>query len=292
MMRLSLFRSCFAVRLRASICAVLAALCLIALAGCGGTVAVANLGSSGTTTSPVDYTYITGNWEFQITPASGTTAPFTTMAGFINEQGQSPGTFDESTAVFQIAPDAGCYAGATVVPMSGAVEGTVAKYGSFSVNGQYLSLNLAKDSTATHLTGTYRDSGGCVKGVNGTILGTRYVALTGSYVGNIDKSSPAISVTLNLTQGGQGTGSGVTEVIGNGSFVGFPCFSRGALQSPTSYVLGGAVTLTFATNDPTGAQAILTGSFDQTAHTVSIDSIQVTGGSCSGTYGTATLERQ
>ena len=262
---------------------------VLSLAGCGGTVSV----PSGTTTAPpVDYQYLTGNWEFEVTPATGTSAPFTAMAGFINEQGQDPGTFDESTAVFQVSPTTACYTGATVIPMGGNVQGTTAKYSSFSVNGQYFSITTTRNTAGTTLTGTYNDSGGCVKGVTGTVIGNRFMPLTGAYSGTITGSSPALGITANLSQGGQGTGSGVTEVGGSGVFTGFTCFTKGSLSPITSNVLGSAVTLDFTTNDPTAAHAVVTGTFDAAATTVTVNSIQVTSGSCSGAYGTATLTKQ
>lgn len=268
----------------------LAGSAILSLAGCGGTVSV----PSGTSTPPpVDYQYLTGNWQFQVTPATGTTAPFSAMAGFINEQGQDPGTFDESTAVLQVVPNTGCYTGAaTVIPMSGNVQGTTAKYSSFSVNGQYLSITMTRDTPGTSLTGTYSDTGGCVKGNSGTVTGTKYASLTGNYTGTITGTSPAIGMTLTTSQGGQGTGNGVTEVGGSGVFTGFTCFTKGSLQVPASYVLGASTVLTFTTNDPTGAQAIVTGTFDQAAETITVSSFEVTSGSCAGSYGAASLAKQ
>lgn len=263
----------------------------LALIGCGGTVAVP--GGGGSTPTPVPgYIFLTGNWQFQITPDAGTTAPFTTMAGFINEQGQNPGNFDESTAVFQIQPATGCYDNAPVIPLSGNVQGTVAKYSGFSVNGQYFNLTMTRNTAGDQLTGTYKDSGGCVKGVTGTVTGTKYTALTGTYAGPIGANTPAPTVSLTTTQGGQGTGDGVTEVGGNATFTGFTCFTKGSLSVGDSYVLGSAVVLTVNTNDPTHAQAILTGTFDSGATTVAITSVQVTSGSCSGNYGASNLTKQ
>ena len=61
---------------------------------------------------------------------------------------------------------------------------------------------------------------------------------------------------------------------------------------PESYVLGSNVVAIINTNDPTGAQAILTGTFDSAATTVTLTSVNITGGSCSGNYGGATLAKQ
>ncbi len=261
-----------------------------ALAGCGGTVAVPG-GSGGGSTAPpvVGYLFLTGNWEFQVTPGTGTTLPFTSFAGFINEQGQNPGNFDESTAVFQVNPAAGCYNNIPDIPLSGNVQGTKASYSGFSINGQYFNLNLTRNTAGNQLTGTYKDSGGCIGGSNGTVTGTKYSPLTGTYAGSIGANTPAPTVSVTATQGGQGTGSGTTQLGGNATFTGFTCFTKGSINTPESYVLGSQVVLTLNTNDPTGAQAILTGTFDSGATTVTLTSVNVTSGSCSGNYGAATL---
>ena len=274
----------------------LAGIMLLPLAGCGGTVAVGSGG--GTTPAPAPapvagYLFLTGNWQFQVTPDTGTAVPFAAMAGFINEQGQNPGNLDQSTAVFQAQPASTCYTGAgTDIPMTGNVQGTVAKYSSFSVNGQFFSLVMTRDTPGTHLTGTYKDSGGCSGSVTGTVSGVRYASLTGTYTGAIGTASPAPGVTLNVTQGGQGTGSGDTEVVGTGVFTGFTCFTKGTLDPTQSYVLGSTVNLTLNTNDPTKAQAVLNGTFDEAAQTITVNTMEVSSGSCSGSYGPASLAKQ
>ena len=273
----------------ARVLALTAALSLsYALVGCGGTVAVP--GGGGSTAPPVvGYIYLTGNWEFQVTPGTGTTLPFTSFAGFINEQGQNPGNFDESTAVFQVNPASGCYNNIPDIPLSGNVQGTKAAYSGFSVNGQYFNLTLTRNTAGNQLTGTYKDSGGCIGGSTGTVTGTKFGPLTGTYTGSIGTNTPAPTVSVTTTQGGQGTGSGTTQLAGNATFTGFTCFTKGGINVPESYVLGSAVVLTVNTNDPTGAQAILTGTFDSGATTITLTSVNVTSGSCSGNYGTATL---
>ncbi len=272
--------------------AVAAALSLsLVLTGCGGTVAVPG-GGGGTPTPVAGYLFLTGNWEFQVTPDTGKNAPFTSMAGFINEQGQNPGNLDQSTAVFQVAPAAGCYDNIPVIPLTGNVQGSKASYSSFSVDGQYFSLKMTRNTAGDQLTGTYNDSGGCIKGVTGTVTGTRYASLTGTYAGSIGTNAPAPTVSVTTSQGGQGTGSGTTQLSGNATFTGFTCFNKGGISTPDSYVLGSTVVLTVNTNDPTQAQAILTGTFDSAASTITVTSVNVSSGSCSGTYGSASLAKQ
>ena len=259
------------------------------LAGCGGTVAVPGGGGGGT--KPVGpYYNLTGNWVVQATPTGGAT-PFTLLSGFINELGENPGVYDTATAAFQATPSA-CYLAAQTIPMSGNVQNLKLSLRSFSVNGQYLTIAATKDATATHLTGTYSVGGGCASGAAGTIAGTEYAALTGTYAGTIDGTSPAKTISIKLTQYQQGTGNGDFFVSGPGTFNGFTCFTTGNLVSTNGSVLGSAANFAFDTNDGSGAQLVLAGSFDPTATTLTLSSINVASGSCSGSYGTATLTRQ
>lgn len=256
------------------------------LSGCGGNVSTP-VGSSPT---PANYGYLTGNWEFVVTGTG--TLPFTAMAGFINETSQTPGTFDPVTAVFQVTPDTACYTGAPIVPLSGSVGLTTLTLTSFSVNGQTIRVTASKDSAASTLTGTFKASSGCVKSATGTFTGTRYSALTGTYAGSLSAATTPQTMSLALTQMSQGTGAGTFLTSGSANFTGFSCFNQGTLLAPSGIVLGSSVSLTFTTNDPSKAQLVLVGSIDQAADTLTLSSATVTGGSCSGSYGAAVLTKQ
>jgi hypothetical protein len=233
------------------------------------------------------YIYLSGNWEVQTSPTSSPT-PFTSLAGFINEQGQNPGVDDLTTVAFQATPGS-CYEDATVIPLKGSTQGANLHVESFSVNGQVLTIKAKKDVTATHLNGTYSISGGCANGATGTISGTEYANMTGTYAGSINGSSPTETLSLNLSQYVQGSGNGAFLVSGKGAFSGISCFSTAALASQNGAVVGSSVSLLFNTNDPRGAQLQLTGSIDPSANTFTLSEIQVIGGSCPGSLGTATL---
>ena len=260
--------------------------CVAGLTGCGGNVST----PVGSSPPPANYKYLTGNWEFVVTGTG--TLPFTAMAGFINETSQTPGTYDPVTAVFQVTPDTACYTGAPTVPLSGFVGLTTLKLTSFSVNGQILRLTATKDDTATNLTGTFQASSGCVKSATGSFTGTRYSALTGTYAGPLSAATTPQTMSLNLTQMPQGTGDGTFLTFGSANFTGFACFTQGTLLAPSGIVLGSSVSLTFTTNDPSKAQLVLVGKMDQAANTLTLSSATVTGGSCSGSYGTAVLTKQ
>ena len=264
-------------------------LSLAGLAGCGGNVSIP-VGGGPTGPTPANYMFLTGNWEIQATPTVGPT-PFTALAGFINEQAQDPGTYDVTTGAFQATPSA-CYDSAITIPLQGATENTALKMGSFSVNGQYITLSATKDTTATHLTGTYSIAGGCAKGATGTLSGTRYAQLVGTYAGSINGTTPAQTMALTLSQFVQGTGEGDFLISGNAVFTGSACFTKGTMAATAGSVLGSGVSLTFNTNDASGAQVVVNGTFDPGATTITATSVQVTGGSCATTYTGATLAKQ
>jgi hypothetical protein len=243
--------------------------------------------TNGSTPPPAGYAFLTGNWVFQTTPSSGGT-PFTGLAGFINEESQNPGVNDVATAALMAMPG-GCYQGADTIPLQGTVQASTLGLRSFDVNGQYVTINATKDAKADQLTGTYSVSGGCANGDAGTITGTRYAVLTGSYAGSTG-SGQGLQVTL--AQNVQGTGSGTFFVGGTGTFTGFSCFTTGTMAASNGSVIGNAVMLTFATNDAGGGQLVLTGTIDQAAATLTLTSVDVTGGSCAANLGGATLTKQ
>jgi hypothetical protein len=180
--------------------------------------------------------------------------------------------------------------GYTFIPLEGTVQGTAVGLHSFSVNGQYVTITATKNTKATQLTGTYSVSGGCANGAAGNITGTRYAILNGAYAGTIAGGGQSIQV--NVAQNTQGTGSGNFFVSGSATFAGISCFTTGTMAAENGSIIGNTVVLNFATNDPNGAQAVLTGQIDPAADTLTLSSVDVTGGSCAGSLGGATLTLQ
>lgn len=238
---------------------------------------------------PTSYNYLTGNWVLQVTPTSGGT-PFTTLSGFINEEDDKPGVNDNATAAFQAQPST-CYLGADIVPWYGYVYGTPVDFYSFDVNGQFVTIKATKNAAATQLTGTYSIAGGCANGDTGTITGTRYAVLKGTYAGSLANNS-AQSMQLTLAQNVTGTGSGTFFVSGTATFAGFSCFTTGTMASTSGSIIGNTVQLNFTTNDVNGSNVILSGTIDPTAITLTLTSGSIQGGDCSGSLGTGTLTLQ
>lgn len=272
---------------------VLAIACSLSLTGCvkgggSGSGSGNTGGTGGSGTTPPDYIYLSRNWSFTATPTKGgSTTPYT-VSGVIDEQPGSGGSH-YVTSVLQIGSP--CYAGSEIVPSDGSVTGTRIQTSSFNVASQVLSLDAQKDSTATHLSGTYAITGGCANGESGNISGQSYSALSGSYSGTL-QGQAAKSITLNVTQEPFGTGVGTFVVSGTARFTGFSCFTQGTLGTTDAYVRGNAVTLLFNANDPQGAQVTLSGTIDAAAATFTVTSATVTGGTCAGSLGNVTLTKQ
>ncbi|HZP06990.1 MAG TPA: hypothetical protein VFB43_18975 [Terracidiphilus sp.] len=258
------------------------------LAGCsqhGGSGSSSGGGSGSGGGPAVD---ITGNWQIQFTPTHSP-APISSMAGYLSQQGQGANQF--TTAALQ-AQTSGCFSNATTVPMTGQTSGTDVNLASFAIDGQTLSINAQANAGGNQFSGSYSIAGGCAGGAKGTVAGTEYASLSGTFSGPITGSSPAVTLSLSLSQSATGTGLGTFPLSGSAAFSGISCFSQGTLASENGSVIGDSVIMDFTTNDSQGAQIQMTGTFDTAASTLTLSSIQVTGGSCGGTLGSATLLRQ
>jgi hypothetical protein len=231
---------------------------------------------------------VTGNWQIKFTP-NNSPAPISSMAGYLLVSGQ--GTNQFTTAALQ-AQTSGCFGDATTVPMYGETSGVDVNLASFSIEGQTLSINVQANADGNQFSGNYSIANGCAGGADGTVAGTEYASLTGNFTGSVTGSSPAVAISLSLSQDTEGTGLGTFPLSGSATFGGISCFSQGTLDSVNSYVIGDSITVELTTNGSPGAQVKMTGTIDPAASTITLSSIQITGGSCSGTMGPATLLRQ
>jgi hypothetical protein len=180
-----------------------------------------------------------------------------------------------------------------VNPIGGAgqIQGTQMSFSSFSVNGQFLSIEGTINAAGNSFTGTYQITGGCAGGATGTVSGTQYAALTGTYSGSRSGTAGS-TIQLTLSQNQQGNGNGVFLITGSAQFTGFGCFTAGTLSADSGIITGSDVQLAFSATGESGTQIVLTGTIDTAADKFTVSSIQVNGGSCAGSYGTATLTRQ
>lgn len=279
-------RTVAAKRLRSSAITLSAfALGAAVLVGCshGGGSGSKSGGSGGGSGPAVD---VTGNWQIALTSTHGP-APISSLAGYLSQQGSGNNEF--TTAALQ-AQTSGCFTDASTVPMYGGTSGTDVNLSSFAINSQTLSINVQANTAGNQFTGTYSIAGGCAGGAAGNVTGTEYAPLGGTYTGFITGSSPAVTLSLSLSQETVATGLGVFPMSGSATFTGIGCFSQGTLAAQDGNVIGDTATMDFTTNGSGEVQ--ITGTFDPTATTLTLTSIEVSGGSCSGTLGSATLTRQ
>lgn len=238
----------------------------------------------GTYTPPANYTYISGNWQYQVTPTAGA-APFTSLAGFIAEGGGQPGLNDYTTAVLRVQSSA-CYSTSVQIPLSGGTGANQVSLVSFPIDGQTLTLTATKNSTATQMTGTYSVSGGCADGAQGTLTATKFAPLAGVYAGSVTGAMPVKGMQLTLNQGGDGSGDGLSYLRGGAAFTGFSCFTGGTFPYASSgqlfpgFVVGNTIYLDFTTDEAAGSHVVLNGTVDPSGTTIDIQSLAVEGGNC------------
>ena len=261
-------------------CALAACLLLLAIDGCN-----ARLDSILLNTDPT-FSNWNGNWVLQFTPTSGPTE-FTQLSGFINDVG---GSQLWATGAFQGTLQ-DCFSGQTFTPWYGNINGTAMNLYSFLLTGEALTMTATSNADFSQFTGTYSLGGPCANGETGTVVGTHYANLTGTYSGSLS-SNAGETVQLNLTQNKVATGDGTFFVTGSSKLQGFSCFTSGTIASYAGTVVGSAVQLQFTTNDSSSSTLTLTGSIDPKADTFTVDSIQVSGGGCAGSLGGATLTHQ
>jgi hypothetical protein len=269
---------CFASRLLQIVLGVSAGLLGVFLSGCTTTIIPAPA-----TVSAID-PIVTGNWQFSLTPSSGT-ALFPYLSGYLREDSAHNYVDAELTET-----SSGCFIGTNPISADGAIAGPALTLGSFSVNNQFLEMSGTVSDTGSAMTGTYSIEGGCAAGDSGTFTGTLYSQLTGTYVGSIDNSSSDETISLKLQQNSSGNGNGVLLVAGTATFGGISgCFTSGTIVAPAGYISGSMTQLIFT--DTSGNQIQLNGTIDTAADTLTLSTITMISGSCAGTsYGTATLK--
>jgi len=253
---------------RVAVSIISGALMLLGVTGCGYT----GYPLTGGTSAP-GYLYLTGNWQIQTTSTAGT-APFSALAGDINEQNDGA-TMHTVTSVFQASTLGTCFVGAETIPAEGSLTGTTLGLNGFSVNGQYVTFSATKDATAAHLTGTYTVRGGCAGGAAGTFTGTKYANLTGTYKGS---TSATGLLSFALTQSEVPNGLGYFPESGTVTFSGFNCVTSAKLDPSASSVIGQTVKLVMTDNNQN--QVLLNGTLAADASTITDASIESSASAC------------
>ncbi len=265
----------------------MALLCaVLSLAGCGGTVGVP-LSTTPSGPSPTA-TPLTGNWQIAAATTTGAQA-FSALAGsFVQEPISASGT-TTLVSILQAENPSQCYVGQTTVPSEGNVAASSFSLTSFSVDGQYLTINGTPSAGDDTFTGNFSISGGCGDGVKGTVNGTRIAPLTGTYAGTL--APVPTTVRLVLAQDAAADGFGYFHVQGTATFAGISCFTGGTLDGSESTILGDQVLLTIQTNESPSSTVTVTGAVPPLADTLTVSSLRVVSGGCSGMTSSGTLMR-
>lgn len=243
----------------------------VVLSGCGG-----SGGGTTATNPPPSYPTITGNWA--LTATSQVTKLNYQMGAYItNTNGSVSGTLH--------LLNSGCFTPTEDIPISGTISsaGTVSATSS-AVSSQVVAIS-GTVASGTLSVGKYSITGGCGNGDNGTVTGFIAPSYSNTYSGTfLSVSKISISTTITTSQSGPDA-DGLYHLSGTATFSGSPCFVSGTITD--SMVTGAYMAVTITAND--GSSVVFGGYItDSTGETISGD-YQVTGGKCSGDYGTGSV---
>ena len=254
--------------------------CVIAIeaVGCssssGGSGSGGSGGGGGTAPPVPPAVSLTGNYQFQ-TSSTGT-VPFNTLSGFVNEANASTDGSYAITASLQVQSDA-CFAGIKVLDLGGYTKSPLSELTAFPYDSQTVTLNLSQNCTGVSLCGSYTVAGGCADKASGTIVGTKYATLSGTFQTDAS-ASPALRITIKQTS--QGTGQGSFQVSGSTSFTGAGCLTSGTIDEVQSSLSGSSLHLVAATDSTSGAPLTLGGTIDPGATILTVNSINLAGSNC------------
>jgi hypothetical protein len=237
-------------------------------------------GSGGGSTPPD--TSLIGNWQFQATSTG--TAPFTTLSGFINEEGFA-GDSTITTASLQVQSN-GCFANAKVIDLQGFTKSPLAQFTSFPLDSQVVTMGLSQQCTGVSLCGTYSVAGGCADGATGSITGVKYSTLTGTFS---TASGASAGMAATLTQSTEGTGEGSFQVSGSINFTGLTCATSSSIDPTQSFLSGSSLHLVGTSNAPANAPLTIDASINPTATVVTLNTITNTNSTCFQPLSGATL---
>jgi len=250
------------------------------LIGCSHSGSGSGSGSGGG--SSVPDTSLIGNWQFQATSTG--TAPFTTLSGFVNEEGIE-GDSTVTTASLQVQSN-GCFSNAKVLDLEGFTKTPLAQLTSFPLDSQVVTLGLSQQCTNVSLCGTYTIAGGCADSATGSITGVKYSTLTGTF--STVSGAPA-GMAATVTQTTEGTGQGGFQVSGSITFTGLSCATSSSIDSTQSYLSGSFLHLVGVTNAPASFPLTIDATINPAASTVTLNAFTSASSSCFQPLNGATL---
>jgi hypothetical protein len=260
--------------------------CVIALQflGCGSKGGTGS-GSTGSLPPTTPDTSLTGNWQFQA--ASTIDAPFTSLSGFVNEEGIA-GDATTTTASLQVQ-STGCFSGVKVLDFEGFTKSPLVELNSFPSDSQVISFDLNQQCTAgASLCGTYSVVGGCGDKATGTVIGTKYALLTGMF--STSSTAPA-GLQMTINQSAQGTGQGNFQVSGSMSFTGISCATSGTIDPTQSFLSGSTLQLVVTINAIGSPQLTMYANVNSAATTIALTNVTFAGSSCFQSLNAASLSK-
>jgi len=256
---------------RTALPAVLPALGLLLLAGCGMANTPIQVGTS-----------LSGNWAF--TPGSSNVV---LNLGFLQ------GAYETVSAVARLNGSS-CVTPTTDILLTGSVGG----------DNQMMLVSEAFGGTTLTLQGQVSPDGKGIAGATWTFAGgscaslgkasltaTNYSAINGTYAGNfIDGAGDEIAVSALLEQTTQPDLNGQFSLSGTASFPNNDCFVNQPSVT-TSTVTGDTLSMTYSdTASATTLTAV--GTFNAAATQLTITNWSISGGKCNGDSGTGSLTEQ
>jgi len=276
------------VLLDANRCSASLVLAVTFLAGCAARTPTAPSGP------PVSSPNITGDWELIASPAGGNAqiaVYLTSNAGHVSGMAFGPPATDN------LCSSNGC-CGSPIGFFDEALTGTVDADGNLklgtAVAGNPIFAMTGTVSGQAISNGSFTLSGAACT-TQGTLTGTEYPPLDGTYSGTLasQTTGQSFAVSATLKQSSTPDSDGALVLGGTVNVAGYPCVAS-----------GGAATLSLSTNyvgdyfnasmvPSSGATLFLTGVLSPDGKTLAVNyGFTVAGGSCNGDGGTGTLTLQ
>lgn len=260
------------------------------LSGCA-----ASASGSVASTSAHSFAEVSGNW--QISSASATHAALSSLGGALTVSG--------STITGTLHALAGtCLASSGSAPfaVSGSIsaDNTVTLSSTSAVGGAFhLTGTLSADQRSL-LNPTFAITGGhCASGAAHSALSPQdastitiaqqYQPVSGTYTGSFsDADGTVMAVSATLTQSSSPDANGYYHLTGNATFANNPCLNAPIVTD--SVINGASITATY-TDPNTGNSIVGSGTFDNTATTLTVTNWTLTGSSSCADTGTGSISK-
>jgi hypothetical protein len=261
------------------------ALLAFALAGCGGT-------SSLVTNPPPSPGEITGNWVLLPSPGLPIATYLSSNSGTVSGNAMIEGACPADCVN-------GCCGGPFCAGFNGSLSGTIDTKGNLTLssavpNGGPVFAMTATASSGTLSNGSFTLTGSCP--AQGTIAGTEYPTLAGTYTGTLTSQNTGKSFAISETvdQSSSLNSGGFFDVSATASLSGYSCVTSVAEATPlnqNSNFLGDNFIVTM--NASPGGTLFLSGVISPDGKTMAATyEYALLGSSCNVDLGTGTLTLQ